>query len=321
MGRAKGKTCMSKDRKTELLLLSTDLEMCVRAIQDIAIFDMSTEAACEKFGVDINVLRRIMGMKRADFVLTAVNINNEDYINRAFSGYEKLWLECVGLNDRKDRAIHTFDIRIVPPDCDDTMKELLKTLNKRERSICEMWCNGLTIDEIAKQYDLTRSRIQQIRAKAVRKLKSQNRYKILIYGKRLYERMITERQNYIDNAVYPDKYLEMVDEAQQFVDDKNIEALSELRKDIDNYIASINDGSTVINKDITFEELYNSIELSPPLSVRTYNCMCRANIRSLGEVANMTPGQVMRIRNLGRRSLEELTNIMNKYGLSFKDEE
>lgn len=51
------------------------------------------------------------------------------------------------------------------------------------------------------------------------------------------------------------------------------------------------------------------------LSVRTYNCLKRAGVENIEELANWTPDQLMKIRNLGRKSLEEVLEKLNEMGL------
>jgi len=52
------------------------------------------------------------------------------------------------------------------------------------------------------------------------------------------------------------------------------------------------------------------------LSVRSYNCLKRAGINSVEDLANKTEEDMMKVRNLGRKSLEEVLNKMNELGLA-----
>ena len=57
------------------------------------------------------------------------------------------------------------------------------------------------------------------------------------------------------------------------------------------------------------------------LSVRSYNCLKRAGINTVEELTNKTPEDMMKVRNLGRKSLEEVINKLNGLGLYLKKEE
>ena len=51
------------------------------------------------------------------------------------------------------------------------------------------------------------------------------------------------------------------------------------------------------------------------LSVRSYNCLKRAGINTVGELINRTPEDMMKVRNLGRKSLEEVLSKLKELGL------
>ena len=51
------------------------------------------------------------------------------------------------------------------------------------------------------------------------------------------------------------------------------------------------------------------------LSVRSYNCLKRAGINTVEELTNRTPEDMMKVRNLGRKSLEEVLAKLKELGL------
>lgn len=57
------------------------------------------------------------------------------------------------------------------------------------------------------------------------------------------------------------------------------------------------------------------------LSVRAYNCLRRAAIYSVQDLTNKTENEMRKIRNLGKISLEEVTNKVKELGLNFKIED
>ena len=57
------------------------------------------------------------------------------------------------------------------------------------------------------------------------------------------------------------------------------------------------------------------------LSVRSYNCLKRAGINTVEELTNKTPEDMMKVRNLGRKSLEEVLNKLKELGLSLNNGE
>ena len=65
--------------------------------------------------------------------------------------------------------------------------------------------------------------------------------------------------------------------------------------------------------EMTIEEL--------DLSVRSYNCLKRAGIHTAQELSNKTEEEMMKVRNMGRKSLEEVVAKLNELGLSLKKSE
>jgi len=65
--------------------------------------------------------------------------------------------------------------------------------------------------------------------------------------------------------------------------------------------------------EMTIEEL--------DLSVRSYNCLKRAGINTVEELTQKTEEDMMKVRNLGRKSLEEVENKLKALGLGFRKAE
>ena len=56
------------------------------------------------------------------------------------------------------------------------------------------------------------------------------------------------------------------------------------------------------------------------LSVRSTNCLKRAGIHTVADLADKTEEEMMKVRNLGRKSFEEIKNTMGALGVSFKQD-
>ena len=54
------------------------------------------------------------------------------------------------------------------------------------------------------------------------------------------------------------------------------------------------------------------------LSVRSFNCLKRANINTVGDLINKSENDMMNVRNLGRKSLEEIKVKLDELGLGLK---
>lgn len=82
---------------------------------------------------------------------------------------------------------------------------------------------------------------------------------------------------------------------------------------------SINSMEIMVEKeeDVKGKALEMTIE-ELDLSVRSYNCLKRAGINTLEELTEKTEEEMMKVRNLGKKSLEEVTEKMGALGLSLK---
>ncbi|MBR5139574.1 MAG: DNA-directed RNA polymerase subunit alpha, partial [Clostridia bacterium] len=65
--------------------------------------------------------------------------------------------------------------------------------------------------------------------------------------------------------------------------------------------------------EMTIEEL--------DLSIRSFNCLKRANIDTVEDLIERTEDDMMKIRNLGRKSLEEVIQKLASLNLSLKKDE
>ena len=74
--------------------------------------------------------------------------------------------------------------------------------------------------------------------------------------------------------------------------------------------ASAEQPRTVLN-----ENLDKSVE-ELELSVRSYNCLKNANIRTIRELVQKTEGEMLKTKNFGRKSLNEIKEILTSMGLS-----
>ena len=65
--------------------------------------------------------------------------------------------------------------------------------------------------------------------------------------------------------------------------------------------------------EMTIEEL--------DLSVRSFNCLKRAGINTVQDLINKSEEDMMKVRNLGRKSLEEVVSKLNSLGFKLTDDE
>jgi len=74
-------------------------------------------------------------------------------------------------------------------------------------------------------------------------------------------------------------------------------------------------GSDERKPEIHNENLNRSVE-ELELSVRSYNCLKNANIQTIGELVQKTEAEMLKTKNFGRKSLNEIKEILSSMGLS-----
>lgn len=116
---------------------------------------------------------------------------------------------------------------------------------------------------------------------------------------------------YTNGALAPDEAVSLaanllVEHLKLFVD------LSENARLVDVIVESTTD-----EKEKVLEMNIDELELS----VRSYNCLKRAGINTVQELINKTPEDMMKVRNLGRKSLDEVLAKLKELGLSLNQNE
>ena len=174
--------------------------------------------------------------------------------------------------------------------------DALATLSEREIGVLQKrYCDKMTLIEVGKAYNVTRERIRQIEAKALRKLR--HPIKTAMFRAVPMAELKEQQANY---RKLSNEY-ELLNRAFEYCSAKPAEQPT---------IASMAEMAKTSHTRI--EDL--------DFSVRTYNCLKRAGKNTLGDIVEMTDADFMKVRNLGRKSMEEAKNCIKKYGFEVKGE-
>lgn len=179
------------------------------------------------------------------------------------------------------------------------LNHALGTLSEREQKVIRMrYYDIMTLEDVAKAFNVTRERIRQIEAKAVRKLRHPARQNFILHG---YEggaelKNLKVREEELDNR---EKLIEKREKALQDILERYKPKFDALH----------------INIDMPLEMIQKEVELSVDiaemdLSVRSYNCLKRIGINTIHDLIDVVEGDdyldLIKARNLGRKSLREI---------------
>ena len=90
---------------------------------------------------------------------------------------------------------------------------------------------------------------------------------------------------------------------------QNMDGLPEETEEVETSFPEEDDSQKVM--EMTIEDL--------DLSVRSFNCLKRANINTVADLADKSEDEMMKVRNLGRKSLEEVKKKLEELGLALKE--
>jgi hypothetical protein len=155
--------------------------------------------------------------------------------------------------------------------------------------------NGLTLQKTAEAYGITRERIRQIEAKALRKLRHPSRMAMMRCVPLAELREQAEKYQQLEREYnLLAKAFEVV--TAQRAEPGVVVPMAELAVTLDTPIAELD------------------------MSVRSYNCLTRAGKRTLRDIVEMTEEELRQVRNLGRKSVDEVKWHLEQRGLELKKE-
>ena len=166
--------------------------------------------------------------------------------------------------------------------------EATKTLHDREQKVLELrFRQGLTLKETGAEFGVTTERIRQIEAKALRKMRHPSRWKQY--------RMVE---------------VEKLWEAERAVSGWELENIT-LRMRLDGMDQVATAPEVPSPTEVYLDEMN--------LSVRSFNCLRRAGYDKLSDLAGVKMSELAVVRNLGKRSLEEIVAKLREYGVEMEE--
>jgi RNA polymerase sigma factor (sigma-70 family) len=176
----------------------------------------------------------------------------------------------------------------------------LASISPREQEVVtKFYGEGMTLQGIGNLYGVGRERIRQILAKAMRRIYLRIRVTVPNRNARAEAEARIRAERYSIEA----HRRELVDEFKKthvYTDDMRIEfGEPKVLRGVERYY------------NVPIEEL--------DLSIRARNCLRRSGISTIGQLTEMTEIDLMRVRNLGRKSAKEVMDAMRRKELRFKE--
>lgn len=172
-------------------------------------------------------------------------------------------------------------------------------ITERELKVLQNCASGLTYEQIGKVFGVTRERIRQIEWRAIKKLIGNKGFRYYLFlGAEQARSIISFKQDLEESY---SKGLNQFRELAKL----NHEA-EEIIAKYKNIIPSLKENTTIISlEDLDFTS-------------RTYHCLKRAGINTLNDLLKITANDLMKIRNLGKKSLKEIRDrVFEKTGVDY----
>lgn len=97
---------------------------------------------------------------------------------------------------------------------------------------------------------------------------------------------------------------------------QNLTVLPEIEQAVDDAAES---GSESATSNPEMDSILATRVEDMDLTVRSFNCLMRADIKTVGDLVNKTEEEIMKVRNLGTKSLDEVKDKLKSMGLSLKE--
>lgn len=205
-----------------------------------------------------------------------------------------LFLNILNYNGRDNDSGLDILYHLYPP----ALIKAVSELDDRESGVIQMrYFEKMTLEQIGRQYGVTRERIRQVEAKAIRKLRHPSLFMTYKYDF-IPERVMKAFEESCSNAI---SVLEIFQE-------NAIKFQCEISEDDD--IPDVLDNTDDLS--VPIDEL--------GLSFRARNLLLRANVRTIRELTMMTAKDITSLRNAGMATLNEIRMKLHEKGMKLADE-
>lgn len=189
---------------------------------------------------------------------------------------------------------------------------VLANLSDREAEVLRYrYQKNKTYEELTDVFGIGRERIRQIEAKALRRMRKPVVTRLLRMGANGWLKDLVESEaNRIAEERIPREVSKQISERLEWARERLMEREAE---ELEMALNGDPDPKVIMAENITVDEM--------ELSVRSYNCLRRAGYNTVADIIAKTYDELKCIRNLGKKSLEEIINKVNELGFKIKDPE
>lgn len=223
--------------------------------------------------------KQIKDMVEENIRKATLNKTLSEELKESIVEYPENLLKVLGITE--DKYINYYDD--ILPNFEENYKNLI---SERERQVVDLYFKEyLTLEKVGNRLNITRERVRQILNKALRKINA--RKNLLTQSKEKLELISAEERERMIAEIRESMTIEVALEVLKNANYKKLKA------------------------DTPIEDL--------EFSVRTYNCLIRYGIENVKQLMKLSIEDLMKVRNLGRKSLREIVvKMRNDFDFEFE---
>ena len=290
------------EKKKKLDYMIDKMQRVLAALKEIRDNDVTETAVLKKYGLDHKTFRNMVydhdwdAATRIDGRKKKGSAEKVEGVVPTRSWAEDLFVE----------VYHVKDCSIpIPDDVTERFEEVISELPGDLPEVMFMlYRDGMTLKEAGEELGKSGERIRQMRERALRMLRNQRRTAYMLMG-----------------APGEEVYISRVRAEELREKAENDYACRMMRKEIERLDRIIYAKNKILKDEQEVIPIEEWDMLNIHLSVRGYNALKKSGVNTFGQLLAMTHDDLLSIRNLGRKTAEDIMEELGKAGFTLAEED
>lgn len=291
------------EKKEKLDYMIDKMQRVLAALNEIRDNDVTETAVLKKYGLDHKTFRNMVydhdwdAATRVDGRKKKGSAEKVEGVVPTRSWAEDLFVEVYHI---KDCSIP------IPDDVTERLTEVISELpGDLPKVMFMLYRDGMTLKEVGEKLQKSGERIRQLKNKALRMLRNQRRTAyIMLIGE-------SGEEVYISRL----RAEELREKAE------NDYTCRMMRKEVERLDRLIYAKNKIIKDEQERIPIEEWSTLGINLSVRAFNALKKANVQTFGQLLAMTYGDLKRIRNMGKKTADEVAEEVGRAGFTLVEED
>lgn len=290
------------EKKEKLDYMIEKMQRILAALEEIRDNDVTETAVLKKYGLDHKTFRNMVydhdwdAATRVDGRKKKGSAEKVEGVVPTRSWAEDLFVEVYRI---KDLSIP------IPDDVTERLTEVISELpGDLSKVMFMLYRDGMTLKEAGEELQKSGERIRQLKERALRMLRNQRRTAYMLMG-----------------APGEEVYISRVRAEELREKAENDYTCRMMRKEIERLDRLIWAKKKIIKDEQEVIPIEEWDTLNIHLSVRGYNALKKSGVNTFGQLLALTYDDLLNIRNLGRKTAEDIMEELGKAGFTLAEED